>query len=172
MTQEELLQGIKRKDDKAFTHLYDVYAKSLFAVISNTVRSRADAEAALEETFVRIWKNIDSYSEKKGRFYTWMLNIARKTASDKIRTTDHKNTTGQNFVHLHDDNNFAGSRIDAIGIREFVKKLKPKCIQIIELLYFRGMSQREAADILEIPVESVKTNNRYCINDLRNYLHQ
>ena len=128
----------------------------------------------LQETFVKIWKNIDSYNESKGRFYTWILNIARNAAIDKLRSKGFNNTkknlSSDNFVHLLDDNNRATNIIDTIGIRDFVKKLKPKCIQIIELLFFKGYTQQEASDELEIPLGTVKTQNRNCINDLRNYL--
>jgi RNA polymerase sigma-70 factor (ECF subfamily) len=55
------------------------------------------------------------------------------------------------------------------GIQEFVKRLKPKCIQIIDLLFFKGYTQ-QASEELEIPLGTVKTHNRNCINDLRNYL--
>ncbi len=62
------------------------------------------------------------------------------------------------------------NRIDTIGIQEFVKKLKPKCIEIIDLLFFKGYTQQEASDELAIPLRTIKTQNRNCINDLRNYL--
>ncbi len=174
MTQDDLLLLIRKKDPRAFTFMYDMYAKSLFAVISNLIREREEAEDVLQETFVKIWKNIDTYNDKKGRFYTWILNIARNASIDKLKSKGHnnqkKNLSADNFVHLHDDNRGLTNRIDAIGIREFVKKLKPKCIQIIELLFFKGFTQQEAADALEIPIGTVKTQNRNCINDLRNYL--
>jgi RNA polymerase sigma-70 factor (ECF subfamily) len=62
------------------------------------------------------------------------------------------------------------NRIDTIGIQEFVKKLKPKCIQLLDLLFFKGFTQQEASEELEIPLGTVKTQNRNCINDLRTYL--
>lgn len=174
MTQDDLLVLIRNQDEKAFTHLYNMYSKSLFAVISNFIREREEAEDVLQETFVKIWKNIDSYNESKGRFYTWILNIARNAAIDKLRSKGFNNTkknlSADNFVHLLDDNSRTTNMIDVIGIREFVKKLKPKCIQLIELLFFRGYTQQEASDELEIPLGTVKTQNRNCINDLRNYL--
>lgn len=61
-------------------------------------------------------------------------------------------------------------KIDTIGIREFVKKLKPKCIQILDLLFFKGYTQQEASEELQIPLGTIKTQNRNCINDLRNFL--
>lgn len=174
MTQDDLLVLIRNQDEKAFTHLYNMYSKSLFAVISNFIREHEEAEDVLQETFVKIWKNIDSYNDSKGRFYTWILNIARNAAIDKLRSKGFNNTkknlSADNFVHLLDDNSRTTNMIDVIGIREFVKKLKPKCIQLIELLFFRGYTQQEASDELEIPLGTVKTQNRNCINDLRNYL--
>lgn len=174
MTQEELIPLILRKDSRAFTIMYDMYSKSLFSVITNLIKENEEAEDALQEVFVKIWKNIDSYNESKGRLYTWMLNIARNTAIDKLRSkgfnNSKKNLSSDNFVHLLDDSNKLINRIDTIGIKEFVQKLKPKCIALIELLFFQGFTQQEASEELEIPLGTVKTQNRNCINDLRTYL--
>ncbi len=174
MTQEELLQLIYKKDEKAFTHIYDMYSKSLFAVINVLMKNREEAEDVLQEVFVKIWKNIDSYNDSKGRFYTWILNIARNTTIDKLRSKNfnnsQKNLSADNFVHILEDSNKLVNLVDSIGIQEFVKKLKPKCIQIIDLLFFKGYTQQEASDELAIPLGTVKTQNRNCINDLRIYL--
>ena len=175
MSQEEVLVLIKEKDSRAYTILYDMYSKSLFAVIINLVKDREESEDVLQEVFVKIWKNIDSYNESKGRFYTWALNIARNTSIDKMRSKNFnnskKNLSSDNFVHLLDDSNKLINKIDTIGIQEFVKKLKPKCIALIDLLFFKGYTQQEASEELEIPLGTVKTQNRNCINDLRNFLH-
>jgi RNA polymerase sigma-70 factor (ECF subfamily) len=150
------------------------YSKSLFAVISNLVSDREEAEDVLQESFVKIWKNIETYNDTKGRLYTWMLNITRNTAIDKLRSkgfnNKQKKLSSDNFVHLLDDSNKMTNRIDTIGIQEFVKKLKPKCIQLLDLLFFKGFTQQEASEELEIPLGTVKTQNRNCINDLRTYL--
>ena len=70
MTQEEILPLILQKSDQGFTKLYAMYNKSLFAVISNLIKEQEEAEDVLQEVFVKIWKNIDSYNETKGRLYT------------------------------------------------------------------------------------------------------
>lgn len=174
MTQEELLPLVLKKDDKAFTLLYDMYSKNLYGVIYNLIKDKEEAEDVLQEVFVKIWKNIETYNETKGRFFTWILNIARNTTIDKLRSkgfnNSRKNLSSDNFVHLLDDSNKLSNKIDTIGIQEFVKKLKPKCIQIIDLLFFKGYTQQEASDELEIPLGTIKTQNRNCINDLRNFL--
>lgn len=174
MTQEELLTQIYKKDDKAFTLLYDMYAKNLYGIIFNLIKDREEAEDILQETFVKIWKNLDTYNESKGRFFTWILNIARNGAIDRLRSknfnNNQKNLSSDNFVHILDDQSRTTNIIDTIGIQEFVKKLKPKCIQLIDLLFFKGYTQQEVSETLEIPLGTVKTQNRNCINELRNLL--
>ena len=171
MTQEELIPLLLKKDDRSFTLLYDNYSKSLYGVIFTLIKDREEAEDVLQEVFVKIWKNIDSYNESKGRLYTWILNIARNTSIDKLRSkgfnNNQKNLSADNFVHILDDNSKTINQIDAIGIKEFIKKLKPKCIQIIDLLFFKGYTQQETSDELEIPLGTVKTQNRNCMNELR-----
>ncbi|WP_438965168.1 RNA polymerase sigma factor [Flavobacterium sp.] len=175
MEQEELIKELLKKDDKSFTLLYDNYSKSLYGVIYNLIRNTEEAEDVLQEVFVKIWKNIDSYNESKGRLYTWMLNIARNSSIDKLRSKNfnnsQKNLSSDNFVHILEDSSKTTSKIDAIGIKEFIMKLKPKCIQIIDLLFFKGYTQQEASDELEMPLGTVKTNNRNCMNELRKLIH-
>ena len=171
MTQEELLPLLLKKDDRSFTLLYDNYSKSLYGIIFNLIKDKEEAEDVLQEVFVKIWKNIDTYNTSKGRLYTWMLNIARNTSIDKLRSknfnNNQKNLSTDNFVHILDDNSKTINKIDAIGIKEFIKKLKPKCIQLMDLLFFKGYTQQEASDELEIPLGTVKTQNRNCMNELR-----
>jgi RNA polymerase sigma-70 factor (ECF subfamily) len=174
MTQEELLPLIYKKDTRAFTLLYDMYSKSLYGIIYNLLKDKEEAEDVLQEVFIKIWKNLDTYNQTKGRLYTWMLNIARNASIDRLRSKGHnnslKNLSSDNFVHILDHNISAVNKIDAIGIQEFIKKLKPKCIQLIDLLFFKGYTQQEASEELEIPLGTVKTQNRNCIKGLRTIL--
>lgn len=174
MTQEELLPLIYKKDDRAFKLLYDMYSKSLYGIIYNLLKDKEESEDVLQEVFIKIWKNIDSYTESKGRFFTWLLNIARNASIDKLRSkgfnNNKKNLSSDNFVHILDSSNTLSNKIDTIGIKEFVKKLKPKCIQLLDLLFFKGYTQQEASETLEMPLGTVKTQNRNCISDLRNLL--
>ena len=52
-------------------------------------------------------------------------------------------------------------------LKDLLSNLKEKCIQIIDLLYFKGYTQKEAAEELAIPVGTVKTRNRSCISQIR-----
>jgi RNA polymerase sigma-70 factor (ECF subfamily) len=59
---------------------------------------------------------------------------------------------------------------DGYGIKKFVDKLKPMCVKLIDLLFFKGYTQKEASETLEIPLGTVKSRNRTCLNSLRDTL--
>ncbi|MBD3724050.1 MAG: RNA polymerase sigma factor [Flavobacterium sp.] len=177
MEQEKLIASLLNKDNESFTLLYDNYSKSLYGVIFNLVKNKEEAEDILQEVFVKIWSNIDTYNESKGRLYTWMLNITRNTTIDKLRSkgfnNSQKNLSIDNFVYMFEDHSSKlVNRLDVLGIKKFIEKLKPKCIQLIELLFFQEYTQQEVSDELEIPLGTVKTQSRNCINELRTMVNE
>ncbi len=174
MTQDELVALINKKDEQAFDYLYDMYAQSLFGVIENIIKNKAQSEDVLQEVMVKIWKNLPQYDPEKGRFFTWIVNIARNSAIDKYRSKaykkERKNLDANNFVHSIATHASLNSQTNAIGLERFIKKLKPTCIKIIDLLFFKGFTHKEASENLEIPLGTLKTRNRACIHELRNLL--
>lgn len=169
-----LIQKFKEKDVYAFEALYEKYYKNISGVVYNIVRDHEIAEEVAQDVFMKAWKNSASYSAKKGRFFTWLLNIARNAAIDKTRSKafnqQSKNLDAQIFVDILEDQVNLDSQTDTIGIRNFVNKLADTCKKLIELLYFKGYTQKEASENLEIPLGTVKTRNRNCLNNLRSLL--
>ncbi|WP_255504500.1 sigma-70 family RNA polymerase sigma factor [Mesonia sp. HuA40] len=67
-----------------------MYAQSLFGVIENIIKNKAQSEDVLQEVMVKIWRNLPQYDPEKGRFFTWIVNIARNSAIDKYRSKAYK----------------------------------------------------------------------------------
>ncbi|HWJ25677.1 MAG TPA: sigma-70 family RNA polymerase sigma factor, partial [Flavisolibacter sp.] len=84
--EQELVAALRQKQNHAFSYLYDHYAGALYGVINQILNDAELSNDVLQETFVNIWKRIDSYDATKGRLFTWMLNIARNAAIDKTRS--------------------------------------------------------------------------------------
>ena len=176
MNLDQLVLRFQQKDVSAFETLYNMYSNSMFGVVNNIVRDNNIAQEVMQDVFIKAWHNADSYSSNKGRFFTWILNIARNAAIDKTRSKSFKNSK-QNlnsdfFVDIIASNDNLDRQTDSIGIKTFVSKLAEKCKNIIELLYFKGYTQKEASEALEIPIGTIKTRNRSCINELRNMLDE
>lgn len=168
---DELILAMQQGSEKAFSQIYEMYSRAIYSVIHVILRDENATEEVLQDVFVKVWKNANSYSVEKGRFYTWLLNIARNTAIDKTRSksfkNSHKNLSTDNFVYVIGGHNDLNEKTDAIGIQKFVGKLKPLCIKLLDLLYFKGYTQTETAEALETPLGTVKTRARNCIKDLR-----
>ena len=84
-TEQELTTLLKSNDRSAFEYLYDHYSPALYGIIVKIVKDEERACDAMQDTFLKIWKNISSYNSEKGTLFTWILNIARNTAIDKLR---------------------------------------------------------------------------------------
>ena len=171
MNLDILVEKFKQKDEKAFETLYTMYSESMHGVIFNIVRNNDIAEELMQDVFIKAWHKSDTYSSKKGRFFTWILNIARNAAIDKTRSKNFKNSK-QNldasfFVDILETSDNLDHKTDTIGITSFVNKLAKKCIEVIELLYFKGYTQTEASETLNMPLGTIKTRNRNCIKELR-----
>ena len=174
MQLEQLITKFQKKDEKAFEKLYHMYSSSMHGVIFNIVRDNNIADEITQDVFIKAWNSSAMYSPKKGRFFTWILNIARNAAIDKTRSkafkNSNKNLDAQFFVDIIEASENLNDKTDAIGIIKFVGKLADKCNKIIEFLYFKGYTQKETSEELEIPIGTIKTRNRNCIGELRTML--
>lgn len=174
MQPDALIIEMQKKNPQAFERIYQRYSESTFGIIYSIIRDKDISEEILQDVFIKIWNKADTYSAEKGRFFTWVLNIARNAAIDKIRSKDFKNMgknlTTDYFVDILEDDSNLSTKTDAIGIQKYIDILKPFCKQIIDLLYFKGFTQKEASEELEIPLGTIKTRNRSCINTLRKIL--
>jgi RNA polymerase sigma-70 factor, ECF subfamily len=173
-TQDDLIILIKNRDQKAFTYLYDNYSKALFGVIFSIVGDHEESEDILQNAFIKIWNNFESYETSKGRLYTWMLNISRNIAIDYIRSKQHKNKI-QNVSNPVDKINTIfteDSSTDTIGLNAVVKKMKKDHLIVIELAYYKGYTQEEISKELGIPLGTVKTKIRKALLILRGELKE
>jgi RNA polymerase sigma-70 factor (ECF subfamily) len=169
--EDELIRLLAAKDKQGMEILYDNYSAALFGVIHRIVQREEIAEEVLQEAFLKIWNNFAQYDAAKGRLFTWMVNVGRNLAIDKVRSKDFvnqaKNQTLENAVFIPDPKLVFDPEL--IGIREIVRKLEPEYRQIIDLLFFEGYSQSEVAEKLSIPLGTVKTRSRAAIMRLRNF---
>jgi len=168
---EDLLYSeLKSKSRKAFEYLYDNYSPALYGVIFNVLRNEEASNDALQEVFVKIWNNFDSYDPIKSRLYTWMLNIARNHAIDRLRsksTADRKDLKkDKDFVERQQQ---PEQFVEGIGLRKLIDHLEEDQKVVIDLLYFQGFTQAEAAEELNIPLGTVKSRVRIAIHKLRKY---
>ncbi len=172
IAEEELVFLLKNKDQKGFNILYNNYSGALFGVISKIVQSDDDANDLLQDTFLKIWRNIDNYDSSKGSIFTWMMNIARNLSIDRVRSADFRDSSQnismeQNIIYQVDSEHQTVMDVDSIGLRKVVDNLKPEYRQLIELVYYQGYTQAEVSEEYGIPLGTVKTRIKAAVGSLR-----
>lgn len=170
-TEQQLVSALQSKDTEAFKRLYQMYSGALLGVIQRVVQQTELAEDILQECFVKIWNSSQHYDASKGRLFTWMMNIARNLAIDKTRSKDFKNANKNqdidNNVSLIDAQKQAAYNADVLGLKTLVNELKPDLKTVLDMVYFKGYTQAEVAEELDIPLGTIKTRVRAAVLALR-----
>lgn len=150
--------------------LYDNYSAALFGIICRIVQDEDAARDLLQDTFIKIWRNVLNYDAAKGRLFTWMLNIARNTAIDFLRVS-HPGESIQNQPEIVDtiDQQRGGGQLnpDTLDVSEKVTQLNPIYQELIDLVYFKGLTHEEVSQRLNMPLGTVKTRVRAALQELK-----
>jgi len=140
-------------------------------VVLRIVKSENIAEEISQDCFLRYWNKVNDYDSSKGKLFTWMINIARNMAIDKIRSKDFKQGAKTGVLSEHvsiPDNTYSDKhKPENIGVREMLNILSAEQKELLDLMYFRGYTQSEISEEFGIPLGTVKTRVRAAINKLR-----
>lgn len=171
----QLIRRIRQQDEAALAMLYRKFSGALLTIIHKRLHDdRQRAEEVLQDVFVRIWEKAEQYDAEKGRLFTWMANIARNAAIDYLRSADFrrqkKTDELENLVGSNTEPRDTDDLADP-GLQRIVGSLEEKYRKLIELLYFRGHTQSETSQLLQMPLGTVKTRTRQAIKQLRVLLH-
>lgn len=172
-TEQELVAGLKASDNDAWHYLYDKYKGALLHIISQIITDEEIAVDVLQETLVTVWKNIDKYDSSKGKLFTWLLRLTRNAAINKTRSkvfkSQAKNVDIGDYVYYLEEKNQHNINVDAIGLRKQLMLLREDYRNVLELSYFKGFTQEEVSQALDIPLGTAKTRLRAALIELRKY---
>jgi RNA polymerase sigma factor (sigma-70 family) len=169
--ESELVESLKLHEEEAYSFLYDHYSRALFTIIYQVIPQQETAEDILQQAFLKIWKHIEMYDPTKGRIYTWMINIARNQALDHVRS---KEFNRQNKTTALTDNVYTDKAVNSAagdpGLKKVLEQLPEENRKLLEYSYFQGYTQAEIAELMNIPLGTVKTRLRTTIIQLRKIL--
>ena len=171
---DDLIVQLKARKKYAFSVLYDNYAPALLGIATKIVRDQQVGEDVLQEVFVKIWRNINTYDTARGTLFTWMFNITRNASKDYLRSKkyqDQLRIAGNGLESVDSfypsgPSNYQDEYFEILGI---IQKLDAKYRELIDLVYIYGYTQIEVAQMLNIPLGTVKTRCRAACQQLRRY---
>lgn len=161
---------IRNKNQKGLSDLYDQYCGALNGIILRIVRNENVAEEILQNTFLKIWDNIDSFDETKGTIYTWMARIARNNALDVVRLKTFMAHEKSKEIDDTVYNNVSETKTSHIDVNAMLAGVDKKYSAILEHVYLLGYNHRETAEILDLPLGTVKTRLRSALEQMRDQL--
>jgi RNA polymerase sigma-70 factor (ECF subfamily) len=166
--EQNIVLLLEKGDSNAINLLYVNYADSLYGVILKVTNNEELAQDALQETFVKVWKNSKKYDSKKAKLFTWLYRIAKNTAIDKIRSYNNK---FDKEVQIDKSNVYilptSNLNQDVLDLREHVARLDEKYQIVLNALFFEGMTQQEASEELDIPLGTIKSRLKIGLRELK-----
>lgn len=156
------------KERSLFEKLYRKYKDPLYGYLVQSV-GRENAEDLLQETYIKVFKNIKKYDSKKSEA-SWIYTIARNTLVDFYRKRNGKGGTELDDYYLPSGGKGSEEIDNSILIRNAIKKLVKKRQEVIVLYYFQQLSYKEISEVLECSINTVKSRLSRAKSDLKEIL--
>ena len=174
----ELLAKIGEQDRQALAALYDRYGRRVFALAVRMLNDPLGSEEVTQDVFMSVWRRGASYTSKKGKFTTWLFSITHNRTIDELRKRrrDRSRENADIDDHLNIQSgdispaDAAVARSEYAKIRAAMKRLPVEQKSVVELSYFKGLTQTEIATKTGQPLGTVKTRMRLALKKLRTAL--
>jgi len=173
LTDSELIERVADGDRPAFEELYRRYAPAVLGLAVRRLGDRGRAEDAAQEAFVAIWRSARTYDPGRGTGAPWLYAVARNAITDGLRRSP------EPAAELEDRPGGGPDPADraeaswtAWRVHRALEVLPPHERPVIELAYWRGLSQSEIAESLGIPLGTVKTRTRSALARLADALEE
>ncbi len=181
LADEEVMHLVQDGNPRAFELLYDRHSGAGFSLAYRMVGDRVVAEDISQEAFLSIWRSRHRYQADRGSVRTWVLGIVHHRAIDALRRNlvhDRRRSSAEGIEERHEapererTDVVAARREDAQHVRAALKDLPDEQCRVIELAYFGGFSHSKIAEMLEMPIGTVKGRMRLGLDKLRKGLKE
>jgi RNA polymerase sigma-70 factor, ECF subfamily len=177
LADEEVMQLVQGGSPRAFELLYDRHGGAAFSLAYRMVGNRVTAEDITQEAFLSIWRSRLRYEQARGSVRTWVLGIVHNRAIDALRRgTVHERRreslegVEERFEAPERTEVEAARREEARGVRDALDTLPDEQRRTIELAYFGGFSHSQIAEMLGMPIGTVKGRMRLGLDKMRKQL--
>lgn len=171
-----LLQEAGAGDHGAFHELYHRISTPIYSLLLNIARNPATADDWLQQTFIKVWQNAPSFDPAKGRAFSWIAAIARRTALDNLRKAGRES---RKVDVLSTDPTLSESTVedatesadDVARVRAALAELPEDQRLAVESAFLRGMTHEEISRQTDTPLGTVKARIRRGLLKLREHLN-
>ncbi len=180
---DELIDGLRRRDEAALAALYDRYSRPAFSLALKLLGSQEQAEDVLQEVFLKLWNRPELYTPERGRFLPWLLGVVHHRAIDVLRSqsAESRRRVGgdsQELIleltadhrHLTDPAEQVVVGLEVQAVERALRRLPREQQEALVLSLLGGLTHTEIAERLGEPLGTVKTRLRLGLRKLRTAL--
>ncbi|HEX2903198.1 MAG TPA: ECF RNA polymerase sigma factor SigK [Jatrophihabitans sp.] len=166
VTLEDLLARSARGDERAFAALYDRTASRVYGMVHRVVRDAAQSAEVTQDIYLEIWRTAARFDATKSAVLPYLLMVAHRRAVDRVRSAQASVVRDDKYERLHEERPFDSvaetvqSRLDGQRVRKVLDGLTEAQREAISLAYFGGYTHSEVAELLALPLGTVKTRIR------------
>ncbi len=175
LADEDLISLTDGGNTQAFAALYDRHSKVAYSLAYRMMGERQAAEDLVQEAFLKVWRAAGSYRVERASVRTWILSIVNNRGIDELRSTA-SHRRAQDKVEAQapvsqPSEAFAESwrSSQREHVREALRGLPPEQLKVLELAYFSGYTHTEIAELLGLPLGTVKGRMRLGLKKIREY---
>lgn len=159
----------------AFAVIYDRHGRPAYSLAYRMMGERQAAEDLVQDVFLRLWRSTSSYRADRGSVRTWILTIVHNRGVDQLRSLSSRRRT-QDKVEASAETSqpseaftetWRNSQKDEV--REALKTLPPEQLKILEMAYFSGYTHVEIAQMMDLPLGTVKGRMRLGLKKIKDY---
>jgi RNA polymerase sigma-70 factor, ECF subfamily len=184
MLDQEMIARIGRRDQSAFSALYDRLSGPLYSLAMKMLGDPAEAQDALQDVFLQIWSRAGTYDPEQSSVFSWTVLLTRSRVIDRLRargrrsrvvvaSTEDSSTTvaGGDASTVESAADTAEKNDEAARVRYVLNNLPSEQREAIELAFFEHLSHHEIAARLGQPLGTVKARIRRGLLKLRERLN-
>ena len=173
----DLVTKVGEGDVPAFEEIYDRYSSQVFAIALRVTGHRRAAEEATQDAFLSLWRTSGSYDVNRGTLRAWLLSVVRKRSIDWLRsearsvpTLEIDDALVEQLEAAERTDELVACRDESRLARQLLVSLPSEQRQVIELAFFKELTQLEIATKVGIPLGTVKGRQRLALRRMRRKL--
>jgi RNA polymerase sigma-70 factor (ECF subfamily) len=172
---EELIAAIQRKDVRALEQLYDRHRVLAYSLALRMLGNATDAEDVVQESFLNVWRFSDTYRAGRSGARSWILSIVHHRAIDKLRGRQSRPLTVvlEEGIEVPDGGDVwaqVAEHLTGEEVRQALERLPAEQRKTIELAFFQGYTHSQIAQLMDVPLGTVKGRMRIGLHKLKSLL--